>query len=137
MDAWEDEDVAIHFPNLAHYYFSDSEFFAREILEDGEELNDARRVEYARNLIESVITGEVGDDIMGVHTYRIELDGGKCAVVGCTVESDRKGRPFVEWLGVFPTKDAFWSCLRKAGVLMLREVKALDDAVILAAWEGK
>ena len=141
---WEGiEEIALNFYGSSFYdrlglsdLLSDDELRAREGLRLSAPVSDGMRVEFFRGQVESVISDFDSLTMPSVHSYRLERDDGKSAVLGYVVEIHGQSGPFTIRQGVFATRDAFHVHLRESGFRLLEEVEALDDAGILDVWHS-
>ena len=134
LAAWINEDVVLDFEGWAADKFSDYSLREAEDLDESEAITDQMRVSYARAAISHVVQNCEGVDRPSVHSFPIERDDGKRAILGCTVAIYGQYGPVPQWHGVFADKDDFYRHLRSVGFLFLSEAGNIGDAEILALW---
>ena len=136
LAAWIDEDMVMDIKLFARS-FSDGELRDWNNRQEIEEITDKMRLEFARDLICSSIDAS-DDDNLSVHSYMLQRDDGKNAILGFTIASlGQGGLGSPTWHGLFADQATFYSHLNKSGLLLHEELKALSEPKILALWQAE
>ena len=136
LAAWIDEDLVMEREIFADY-FSDPQLRAWTELPETDEITDKMRSDFARNLISNTID-KSDDNNLSVHSYSLQRDDGKVAILGFTIASLGQGcLDSPKWHGLFPDRATFYTHLNKSGLLLHKELKALSERKILAMWQAE
>jgi hypothetical protein len=134
LAAWINEDVALNLKEWANYKLYDSSLRDDEGLDDSKAINDQMRVDYARETIRYAVEESEGYFSPSVHSFSLERDDGKRALLGCLVEIHGQAGPVPQWHGIFADKEAFYVYLRNAGFLLHTIADEISDPDILSFW---
>ena len=131
---WNYEALVIKLYYLAWSSFEDDEFAALEDIEVNE-ITDAMRLKYARDLLEKASSGE--DDYLcpSVHSCKIERENGDSAILGSYMEIHGQGGPVVTWWGIFKDDESFIESLKQSDHVLIDEIDIITDEKILSLWK--
>jgi hypothetical protein len=134
LAAWINEDVALNLKGWADFKFSDASLRDDEGHDESVAISDQMRVNYARDAISYAVENSEGDDSPSVHSFPIEREDGKSAVLGCTVAIHGQAGPVPTWHGIFADKESFYVYLRDKGFLLHSIADQISDSDILSFW---
>lgn len=129
--------MALKIDYLAELNFNDWELRAMIGEDEEEPVTDAERINYARDLITRIMSGDYDDYFYpSVHTYSLTDRKMRTAVLGCKVEVHGQAGAVPIWDGIFSSRDVYLSSLVSSGYWLGSDLDGLDDAQILAKWRG-
>lgn len=128
------EGIAINLLRFREGILNDDEF--RYYYSDDEEINDEKRIEYARMRMQELLDdGDDGDYFPSYSSYEMVREDGKSAVIGCTIIII-PGGPEPSWWGAYKTEDDFLKTLTQAELIPLKEdIYDISDVEILSYWQ--
>ena len=144
VDGWDflindlGEQSALKLGYIAQLEFSDSETRYNLEIPKEVEVQDADRLNWARQRIEYAQAGDDGYLLASLHAYRLIGSDGSHAFVGCLIEIHGQGGPVCEWWGLWKTPNEFYEAVGDGGFnWVIPRMGDISDQVILSMWEKK
>jgi hypothetical protein len=120
--------------SLAELCFNDAELAASVGLDSDEPITDALRVEFGRERIRERLESADETLVPTVHVVPLLRKDGTTAYLGGVATDMGMSGHDVSWFGAFPTEEAYASWIHNAGGVLIGEVDALSEALLLKWW---
>lgn len=130
------EQNALKLGYIAQLEFSDEEARYNLDIPEEVELQDADRLNWARQRIDYAESGDDTYLLASLHAYRLIGSDGSHAFLGCLIEVHGQGGPVCEWWGLWRTSEEFYDAVGDGGYnWVIPRMGEISDQVILSMWQ--
>jgi hypothetical protein len=118
---------------LGSFCENDAELRTVFDVEDSIGITDQMRIQFSRDLLSKVISGEDSYDYSTVVFYPLKGNDEKEVIICATLNCQQGGWD-VEWNGVFLISDLIFKEFKIEGIYLVDHLDTIDDASILSFW---
>ena len=145
QEAWDDE-IVIDLGAVSRFYLDDCSLREKQELEENATISNTQRLQYSRELIDSLATDLSETLTPAVHTYALQDDDDRGVVICAKGTWRGEDGVDLDWLGIWDDKESFLFDLHSIGLLRLTnmpgilgvdEIGQLTDEEILGLWKNK
>ena len=128
--------LAVNFSWFAGQYLDDSQLRAYVGLNDDESVSPNDRVDFARDQLSALTSGDLDDTGTPSIVYCTLRDRrGRAVVIGGYAELHGQSGPFTTWLKVVGSEDEFFQQLKDQDLILFERVESISDEKILSVWQ--
>lgn len=121
---------------IAQLEFSDAEARYNLDIPDEVEIQDADRLNWARQRIDYAESGDDTYLLASLHAYQLIGSDGSSACVACLIEAHGQGGPVCEWWGIWRSPEEFYDAVGDGGYnWVTSRMGKISDKVILSMWQ--
>ena len=128
--------LAVNFSWFTGQYLDDSQLRAYVGLDDDESISVEDRVDFARDQLSALTSGELDDTgTPSIVCCTLRDTRNRAVVIGGYTEVHGQSGPFTTWLKVVGSEDEFFQLLKDKDLILFEDVESISDEKIFSAWQ--